>query len=225
MTTSADREQLALLVHEVRSPTAALAAIVTAVADGRLEDDAMIDAIELALAACRGIERVVYDAAPSSLYLEDVDVAALAATAVASAALGGARIRALLDPPSLTVRGDPIRIRQALDNLIANAVAHSPPSCEVVVGTAIVHENVLISVQDAGRGIPAEHHGRIFDPGVRLDTDVQGSGLGLAIARTIAEAHGGTLTVRSSPDEGATFTILLPHSLAGDAGLEPVPSD
>jgi len=210
MTTRADRERLALLVHEVRSPTAALAAIVSALSDDRLDDDTITDLIGLALAACRGIERVVNDAAPGSLYLEDVDVVDLTHAAVASAGLGGDPVRAVLEPPPLLVRGDPIRLRQALDNLIANALAHSPSGCDVVVFVEMVRGKVLISVQDAGGGIPAEHQDRIFEPGVRLDTDVPGSGLGLAVGRAIAEAHGGTLTVRSSPGEGATFTLTLP---------------
>lgn len=221
----ADPERLALLVHEVRSPTAALAAIATALSDDRLDDEAMTDLIQLALAACRGIERLVKDTATASLQLEDVDVVELTQSAVVSAGLVGARVRAVLGSPSLVVRGDPIRIRQALDNLIANAVAHSPSGDDVVVGAEVVHGDVLISVQDAGNGIPVEQHGRIFDPGVQLDTGVPGSGLGLAIARAIAEAHGGQLTLTSEPGEGATFTIVLPQSLAGDAGLEPVAPD
>lgn len=211
MTTRADRERLALLVHEVRSPTAALAAISIALCDERLDDDTMTELIGLALAACRGIERVVTDAAPGSLYLEDVDVVDLAHAAVASAGLVGGRVRAVLEPAALLVRGDPIRIRQALDNLIANAVGHSPAGCDVVVGAEVVDGKVLISVRDAGDGIASEHQGRIFDPGVRLDTGVPGSGLGLAVARAIAEAHGGTLTVLSSPGQGATFTLSLPQ--------------
>lgn len=211
MTTRVDRERLALLVHEVRSPTAVLAAIVTALSDDRLDDDTITDLIGLALAACNGIERIVNDAAPGSLYLEDVDLVDLARTAVASAGLGGGPVRAVLEPPPLLVRGDAVRIRQALDNLITNALAHSPSGCDVVVCVEMAHGKVLITVQDAGGGIPVEHQGRIFDPGVRLNTDVPGSGLGLAVARAIAEAHGGTLTVRSSPGKGATFTLALPR--------------
>jgi two-component system sensor histidine kinase BaeS len=210
VTTRTDHERLALLVHEVRSPTAALAAIAAALADDVLEDDAMAELIGLALAACRGIERIVNDATPGSVRFEDVDVVALAHAAVAGAELGGGRVRATLQPRPLHVRGDPVRIRQALDSLIVNALVHAPAGADVVVGANALRGNVLIFVQDSGHGIPPEHHGRIFDPGVRLDKDVPGSGLGLAVARAIAQAHGGTLTVRSSPGEGATFTLVLP---------------
>jgi signal transduction histidine kinase len=211
---NADRELLALLVHEVRSPTAALAAIATALSDDGLDDDTVTDLIALALAASKGIERVVSDAAPGSLELEDVDVVSLAGAAVASAVLSGGHVRTALGASSLVVRGDPIRIRQAIDNLIANAVVHAPQGSEVVVGAELVRGAVRISVKDAGAGIPEEKHAAIFDPGVRLDRQAPGSGLGLAVARAIAEAHGGTLSVRSSPGEGATFVLSLPSELS-----------
>ena len=211
MTTRSDRERLALLVHEVRSPTAALAAISRALSESRLDDDSLIDLIGLALAACGGIERVVVDAAPGSLRLEDVDVTDVTRAAASGARLGGGRVLAVLGSGLLVVRGDRIRLRQALDNLIANAIAYSPSESEVVVGADADDTDVYMWVRNVGDGIAAEHHGRIFDPGVRLDTSVRGSGLGLAVARSIAEAHGGTLTVKSSSGEGATFTIALPR--------------
>jgi signal transduction histidine kinase len=212
MTADADRERLALLVHEVRSPTAALAAISAALADGGLDDDSMLDLVGLALAACRGIERVVDDAVPSSLHVGDADVGEIACAAATGAALGGARVRAVVASGSLQVRGDPLRLRQALDNLVSNAVSYSPPDGEVVVSVRTEADDVLVSVVDTGAGIPPDQHARIFEPGVRLDTERPGSGLGLTIARSIVEAHGGALTVESSPGAGATFTIVLPRA-------------
>jgi signal transduction histidine kinase len=212
MTADADRERLALLVHEVRSPTAALAAISAALADGGLDDDSMLDLVGLALAACRGIERVVDDAVPSSLHVGDADVGEIARAAATGAALGGVRVRAVVASGSLQVRGDPLRLRQALDNLVSNAVSYSAPDGEVVVSVRTEADDVLVSVVDTGAGIPPDQHARIFEPGVRLDTERPGSGLGLTIARSIVEAHGGALTVESSPGAGATFTIVLPRA-------------
>lgn len=215
LTTRTDRERLALLVHEVRSPTAALAAISKALSESRLDNDSLVDLIGLALAACGGIERVVVDAAPGSLTLEDVDVTDVARAAASGARLGGGRVLAVLESSPIVIRGDPIRLRQALDNLIVNAIAYSPSKSEVVVGASLDEANVLMWVRNVGGGIAVENQGRIFDPGVRLETSVRGSGLGLAVARSIAEAHGGSLTVRSSPGEGATFTIALPRQPSG----------
>jgi signal transduction histidine kinase len=211
----ADRERLELLVHEVRSPTAALAAISAALAESELDDDSLVDLIGLALAACAGIERVVIDASPSSLNLEDVDAAEVVRAAVSGAMLGGSRVRAVLGSSALVVRGDPVRLRQAVDNLVVNALTHSPLESDVAVGASGDETTVRIWVHDAGHGIAPEQHARIFEPGVRLDSSVPGSGLGLAVARSIAEAHGGTLAVQSSPGEGATFTIALPRRSSG----------
>jgi len=107
------------------------------------------------------------------------------------------------------VLADPIRIRQALDNLVSNALLHGSQG-EVVVSAAAGQEGVLLSVTDAGEGIAPADQSRIFEAGIRLDRERSGAGLGLAIARAIVEAHDGTLTVDSSPGRGATFTIALP---------------
>lgn len=210
MTAHSDRELLALLVHEVRSPAAALAAISTALADDALDDEAFRDLVGLAVDACQGIERIVGDAAVGSLHLEDIDVVAVARAAAAAGRLGGARVEAVADSGVPPLRADALRLRQALDNLVANAVASSPPAARVVVRVRSAEDEILLSVEDTGAGIPAAEHERIFEPGVRLDTARPGSGLGLAVARAIAEAHGGTLTVDSAPGEGATFTIAVP---------------
>lgn len=206
----AHRERLALLVHEVRSPVAALAAIAEALAGDSLDADAVRDLLRLAVAACRGIERVVEDAAVGTVELVDVDLRELARDAAAAARLGGARVRESGAPDVPVVLGDPLRLRQALDNLISNAVAYSPPEEDVVVAVGLDASEVALSVADKGAGIPVAEQARIFAPGVRLDTDRPGSGLGLAIARAIAEAHGGRLTVESAPGEGSTFTLVLP---------------
>ena len=210
MTEADDRLRLALLVHEVRSPAAALAAIAATLSDDDVDPDSRRKLLALALAACRGIERVVGDAAVGSLHLSDVDVGDVAREVAARAALGGARVRPVLGPGSLVVQGDPLRLQQALGNIVENAVLHSPPGGEVVVFVRVESRALLVSVTDRGSGIAAAHHDRIFEPGVRLDTSRPGLGLGLAVARAIAASHGGTVTVESAPGEGATFTIALP---------------
>jgi len=205
-----ESDRLAFLVHEVRSPVAALSAIAAALADGDLDEGTQRELAGLALAACRGIERVVGDAAVGSVRLEEVDIGRLARESVAAAVLGGASVRASVAADLPRIDADPLRLRQALDNLVANAVTHSPPGGEVVVSARVGNGAIRVSVSDTGVGIPIEEQERIFEPGVRLATAVPGSGIGLAVARAIAEAHGGTLTVESAPSEGATFTLVLP---------------
>ena len=208
MTADAGLERLPVLVHELRSPVAALAAISTVLGDSSVDSTERRALTELALAACRGIERIVGDAAVSSVRLEEVDPARLAREAVAAVELVGADVRTEVASSS-RVTADPVRLRQALDNLIANAVRHAPGG-QVVVAVTDGDGVVELSVSDDGPGIAAADLERVFEPGTRLDADRAGSGLGLALARAIAAAHGGTLTVTSAPGHGTTFKLALP---------------
>ncbi|GGP43829.1 two-component sensor histidine kinase [Streptomyces variabilis] len=109
---------------------------------------------------------------------------------------------------------DPQRIRQVLDNLLANAAVHTPPGTPVTVELDTTAGTALVRVADAGPGIPADHRDRVFDRFYRVDKartrDRGGSGLGLAVARSLVRAHGGDVELTSRP--GATvFTVRLPY--------------
>lgn len=122
-------------------------------------------------------------------------------------------VRAVVREPLPVVRGDRDRLRQVLVNLIDNAVKYSAPGDDVQVDVASSNGRVVIEVRDRGPGIPPEHQNAIFEKFGRVqvgDTAKPGTGLGLFIARSIAEAHGGSLEVRSAPDRGATFRLSLP---------------
>ena len=209
---STDSDRLAILVHEVRSSVAALAAIAETYPQARQDVEAGRQLVELALAASRGIERVVGDAGVASVRREQVDVGLLVEEVVAAAVLRGGNVRADVTAGLPALEADPLRLRQAMDNLVANALVHSGSATEVVVGARQAGASILLSVVDTGAGVPLAEQERIFEPGVRLDTERPGSGIGLAVARAIAEAHGGALTVESAPGRGATFTITLPVS-------------
>jgi two-component system sensor histidine kinase BaeS len=212
VTSADDPQRLAVLVHEVRSPVAALSAISETFADADLESSARSELARLAIAACCGIQRVVIDAAVASVHLVPLDAGALVGEVVAGARLRGADVVSRVAPDLPLLEADPVRLRQALDNLVANALMHSGSGGGVVVEATSTHALVLLSVSDSGTGVPLGDQERIFEAGVRLDAERPGSGLGLAIARAIAEAHGGQLTLRSTPGEGATFTIVVPVS-------------
>lgn len=204
-----DRDRLAVIVHEVRSPVAALSAIAeTFVEAGQAAPD-RFELARLALAACRDLERVVVDAVTASVRREPVAPARLVRDVAATAALGGARIETAVEPGLPLVSGDPVRLRQALGNLVTNALVHSGAD-EVVIGARSEGGAVALFVSDSGIGIPEAQHDRIFGAGERLDSGRPGSGLGLAVVQAIAEAHGGRLEVRSAAGEGATFTLFLP---------------
>lgn len=209
MSDAIDRDRLAVLVHEVRSPVAALAAIADRFVDVGPGAPDRRELARLALTACRGLERVVVDAVTASVRREPMEPGELVQDVATTASLGGARVESAIEPGLPLVSGDPVRLRQALGNLVTNALVHSG-SHEVVVGARSDGDGVAFFVSDAGIGIPAAEQDRIFDTGERLDPGRPGSGLGLAVVRAIAEAHGGSLGVRSAPGEGATFTLVLP---------------
>jgi two-component system OmpR family sensor kinase len=202
---------LDVLAHELRSPVAALVAI--AEAFPAADDPRRRRLLELAGAAVGAIERLLVDAAPASLRRERLDASTLIHDAVEAAALAGGLV--VVDAPKgLLVHGDAARLRQALDNLIGNAVGHSPVGEAVTVTGRVDGEGVVVEVSDAGEGIAPDQLERVFEPGVRLTAARPGQGIGLAVARTIARAHGGEVELESSPGRGATFRLVLPAASA-----------
>jgi signal transduction histidine kinase len=144
----------------------------------------------------------------------EVDLGELIREVTASAELGQdeVRVRASVHGPLPAVRGDRERLRQVLTNLVENAVKYSPAGEEVDVTASIFNGRLLVEVTDRGPGVPTEEHQLIFEKfgRAKTGTTMPGTGLGLFIARSIAEAHGGTLEVHSAPDLGATFALSLP---------------
>jgi len=114
------------------------------------------------------------------------------------------------------IRGDAGRLEQALQNLAANAIRHTPEGGSVRLTAGPADDGVRITVQDTGPGIPPEHLPRVFDRFYKVDaaragTAVpSGSGLGLSIVRAIIERHGGTVTAENGPAGGALFELHLP---------------
>jgi signal transduction histidine kinase len=204
-------DRLALIAHELRSPVAALEAIAAAVAERRasLDADDVRGLLRLAVAAVRDVERILVDVTPSSLLPERIDTARLVVDAVTAAGLRSHSISARAEHGLPPLEADPVRLRQALANLIENAVAHSPPGGQVVVSARHVGGRVRIAVADDGDGIAPTRLPLVLEPGVRF-AERPGQGLGLAVVRAIAEAHGGALEVESAVGRGSTFTLVLP---------------
>lgn len=203
--------RLDVLAHELRSPVAALGAIADAV--GACADDPVRRSrlVELAVAAGRNIERLIVDAAFMSVDAHPVDLATVAAEAVDAWRLAGSAV-VLSSRGETVVPADRHRVRQAVDNLVGNAIAHSPAGAEVQVLVEQEGGEVVVAVVDRGDGIAPEDQVRVFDAGVRLTDARPGSGIGLAVVRAVAEAHGGRVEIRSDVGAGATFRLVLPRA-------------
>jgi signal transduction histidine kinase len=115
---------------------------------------------------------------------------------------------------SLLVQGDPLKLRQALSNLIDNAVAYTPAGGTILITGRLERRHVVIDVRDSGPGIAAEHLPRLFEPFYRVDSARSGdsahTGLGLALTAWIVRAHRGKLSVESRVGEGTVFSLSLP---------------
>jgi two-component system sensor histidine kinase BaeS len=114
-----------------------------------------------------------------------------------------------------------VRLRQAVGNLVTNAVRHTPEDGRITLRARRERDEVVIEVSDTGSGIAPEHLPHVFDRFWRADRSrsraTGGRGLGLAIARQLVEAHGGTVSVRSTPGVGTTFTMRVPATMTGSA--------
>jgi signal transduction histidine kinase len=230
------RRFLADVTHELRTPLAVLQSGIEAQLDGvHPRDERHLASL---LEETERLGRLVddlhtlalADAGRIVLHRERVSPAALVEDAVAGhsavAERAGVSLSTAIDP-ALTGTGtdtdtgidtgieldvDPTRIRQVLDNLLSNAVRHTPQGGGVRVTAEPDHgppPTVRITVTDAGPGFAPDAVDQVFDRFTR-SADSTGSGLGLSIARDLVEAHGGTIEARNEPPGGATVTFTLP---------------
>jgi signal transduction histidine kinase len=149
------------------------------------------------------------------LTMTDVDVASIVSETVElyedSAEENSVTIAASV-PRGLVVRGDRDRLRQALGNLVDNAIKYTPRGGRVNVSAVREGDQVAIRVRDTGVGIAARDLPRIWDRLYRGDQSraTRGLGLGLSLVRASVEAQRGSVAVESAPGNGSTFTLRLP---------------
>jgi signal transduction histidine kinase len=153
------------------------------------------------------------EAGTFSFTFSEVDLNELLRDVVAAAELAQDEVKLTTEVGALPrVRGDRERLRQVIQNLVDNAVKYSSAGGRVQVNALADDGHVLIDVVDEGPGIAPEDHELIFEKFGRSSGGAAkpGTGLGLFIARSIAEAHGGTLDVQSVPERGSVFRLELP---------------
>jgi signal transduction histidine kinase len=129
----------------------------------------------------------------------------------------GVAIRIDVEPHADQVVADPDRIEQAIENLVGNALRHTPAGGSITMRASQADGAATLSVSDTGAGIDAEHLPHVFERFYKVDfaraAESTGSGLGLSITKAIVERHGGTISVTSQPG-ATTFTVVLPQSSA-----------
>ncbi|MGB9184030.1 MAG: HAMP domain-containing sensor histidine kinase, partial [Solirubrobacteraceae bacterium] len=227
----AKRRFVANLSHELRNPLNAVLGFSELLRDGRVGPVSDRQREHL---------QIIHDSADHILTLSDelLDVARieagrvrlapeplepskLAAACVNSlAGLAAARdVQVDLDPrPVGLVTLDPARLRQVILNYLSNALKFTPPGGRIRVNLARADDRLQVSVSDTGPGIEAGDQARVFDEFFQVSgTERLGTGLGLAVTRSIVEAQGGEVGVRSRPGTGSTFSASLPVG-AGEVG-------
>jgi two-component system sensor histidine kinase BaeS len=211
------RALFADIAHELRTPLAIIQGNVEGMLDGVYgRDDAQLTPLlEQTKVMARLLDDLrtlsVAEARELRLHREQIAPAALV-NEVAAAFQPRAEergINLIVDAPPLPeINVDPMRIKQVLDNLVANALRYAPRGGWVRIAAARTGAITSFSVSDNGPGIPPDQLAHIFDRFVKA-SDSGGSGLGLAIAKSLVEAHGGTIAAASPAGAGATFRVEI----------------
>ncbi|MDI3193753.1 ATP-binding protein [Pseudarthrobacter sp. AL07] len=220
---AANEELVANVSHEFRSPLNSILGNIDLV----LEDSDGMPALTVRRLGVvqRNSERLL--ALVSDLTLEAsaalnvhpkrTDISGLVETSIGSAQAQAERadVALVADVPSpLWAYADPLRIGQALDNLVSNAIKYSPDGGTVTISAAGTEDWVKLVIQDTGMGMAPEDAAKVFSRFFRAesarDAAIPGAGLGLAITKTILERHGGKISCDSKPGMGSTFTLTLP---------------
>jgi two-component system sensor histidine kinase BaeS len=213
------RSALADVSHELRTPLTVIQGNLEALLDGVYPADA--EHLELILAESRILERLIDDlrtltlaeAGSLVLHREPTDLGALLNDVGASyrsrADQAGISLTVTVaeDLPPLDI--DPARIREGVSNLLTNALRHTPRDGKVELSAAIARGQVEVIVRDTGSGVPPDQLDHIFDRFYR-SPDSPGSGLGLPIAKSLVEAHGGSIIATSAQGNGTTIRVTLP---------------
>lgn len=227
-TISADRDRLRQFVadvsHEVRTPLTALRTFNELLQNGAGENPATRQ--DFLAESARQIERLDWltqnlldlsrlDSGLTPIAHQRSDLAETIRRAVETSrpAASAKDVDLVYDTQHVVVDHDPPRLEQALNNVIGNAIKFSPPGGTVRVRAGVTGRQAVVEVSDQGPGIPPDEIEHIFERfyrGKEANRSGSGSGLGLAIARAIMEAHGGSISVQSTPGHGTTMRLTLP---------------
>lgn len=212
--------------HELRNPLMVVRGNLELMAHDNLPDAERAEAVADSLEEVDRMTRLVSDLLfladadiHESIHHSDVRLDEIVASVAEDARLiasrdDGDRHVILEDNDPVVVKGDPLRLRQLIWNLVENAVRYTPAGGTVTLALRRHGAVAELIVSDTGIGIPPEHLPHVFERFYRVDRGrsraLGGTGLGLSIVRQVAESHGGQVRVRSTVGEGSTFTVALP---------------
>jgi signal transduction histidine kinase len=221
--TQSRRQMTADIAHDLRTPLSVIAGYTEALSEGKLPGND--DVYRVLHQETQYLKRLIDDlrvlslADAGELPLQYQEIAPQACLEQAinrhqiSAREKGISMRLEAAKDSPPVKVDRERLNQVFDNLIGNALRYTPSGGEILLSTWPSNGQVLFQVRDTGSGIAQEDLPNVFNRFYKGDPSRSGegaSGLGLTIAKSIVAAHKGSITVESSPGQGATFTIYLP---------------
>ncbi|MEV8564948.1 HAMP domain-containing sensor histidine kinase [Streptomyces sp. NPDC051322] len=220
------------VAHELRTPLSNIRGWLEAAQDGLADPDPAFvsslleEAVQLQHIIDDLQDLAAADAGALRLHLEPVRIDGLlgqvAAAHQARAETAGVTLT-VTGTQALVLTADPVRLRQAVGNLVSNALRHTPANGRVSLRAYGSSEpgEVMVEIADTGTGIPADALPYVFDRFWRAEKSrsrrTGGSGLGLAIVRKLAEAHGGTVSAVSTEGQGSVFTLRLPSDAAPPA--------
>ena len=206
-------EMSAGIAHELRNPMAVIAGYLALVSKKSAAPEQKI--IRDVVAEINGMNRIIDDlltfARPASLNRVRINIKELIEGCVANVLQvkgSDARTRTVLDLPELEVFFDEVLMRQALTNLVQNAVEAMPEGGTLTVRGMSTSRELSLTIADTGTGIPRDTLKKIFLP--FFTTKDTGVGLGLALVHKIVLSHGGRIDVKSNEGQGTTFTVILP---------------
>jgi signal transduction histidine kinase len=215
----ARRRLLADVSHELRTPLTIIEGTIEGIVEGLYPADQ--GTLERVLVETRQLERLIEDlrtlsladAGALALRREPTDLGALVAEIVAGlmpqAAVAGVALEADTEATLPEIDLDPLRVRQVIANLIANAIRHTPHGGSVTASVRALPAGQSVSVVDTGEGMSAEDAARAFDRFWRSPGS-SGAGLGLAIVRDLVAAHGGSVELQSAPGAGTRVLCRFP---------------
>ncbi len=205
------------LNEALRSPLARIISAADRIverSDGPLRSDYANYASDIAAAGRHLLSVIRSMGAEAAAPAERVDLAAIAAEAIALVQpLAESRaVQLALEAPGapLLADGEARAIVQILVNILGNAVRHSPDKGQVAIRMAVADGLCRVTIADQGPGVAPDDQQRIFERYEQAGVAIEGSGLGLAISRRLARSMSGDIELESSPGEGACFTLVLP---------------